>query len=225
MNTTTQSNLIISGYGSSNGGEFHIVKLEGKARVDGGLHCTEFVTNGKSTVNGPVHAKTAVVNGDSTINGPLEAEHLTVHGRTVINGDLSGERLKVQGQVKVSRNCEAETFTCQGGFEIEGLLNAGEIDITLYGKGRVKEIGGESIKVRRETNQLAKWLRLMFTSLNGGLTAESIEGDDIFLEQTTAQVVRGNRITIGEGCRIDLVEYKDELILEGDALVRQQIQL
>ncbi|HEU4962757.1 MAG TPA: bactofilin [Bacilli bacterium] len=225
MEHTTHPNLVISGYGSSNGGEFHIVKLEGKARVDGGLTCTEFVSHGKSTVHGPVYTKLAVVNGDATINGPLEAERLNVHGRTTINGDLRGERVKVHGQVKVNADCEAEVFTCQGGFEIEGLLNAGEVDITLYGKGRAQEIGGASIKVRRETNQIAKWLRLMFASLNGGLTADTIEGDDIFLEETTAKVVRGNRVTIGAGCSIDLVEYKDELILEGDAIVRQQIQL
>ena len=42
------------------------------------------------------------------------------------------------------------------------------------------------------------------------LKAETIEGDDVYLEHTTAQVVRGNTVTIGEGCEIDLVEYRTD---------------
>lgn len=38
---------------------------------------------------------------------------------------------------------------------------------------------------------------------------ETIEGDDIHLELTRARVVRGNNVSIGSGCDIDLVEYKN----------------
>jgi hypothetical protein len=40
------------------------------------------------------------------------------------------------------------------------------------------------------------------------LTVRIIEGDDIYLENTHAKVVRGNNIEIGPGCEIKLVEYK-----------------
>ncbi|MGP3783292.1 hypothetical protein [Paenibacillus sp. 1A_MP2] len=38
-----------------------------------------------------------------------------------------------------------------------------------------------------------------------------IEGDDIELEYTEAEVVRGDKIKIGPGCRIGTVEYRSSL--------------
>ena len=51
----------------------------------------------------------------------------------------------------------------------------------------------------------------MFNS-KGELTTELIEGDEIYLENTNAKIVRGNNITIGEGCNIGLIEYRGEII-------------
>jgi cytoskeletal protein CcmA (bactofilin family) len=44
---------------------------------------------------------------------------------------------------------------------------------------------------------------------NKELTADIIEGDDVYLENTQAKVVRGNNIELGPDCEIELVEYKD----------------
>ncbi|EGL83104.1 hypothetical protein CathTA2_1317 [Caldalkalibacillus thermarum TA2.A1] len=40
------------------------------------------------------------------------------------------------------------------------------------------------------------------------LEAEEIEGDHIFLECTTAKIVRVSQIILGPHCEIELVEYK-----------------
>ena len=63
-------------------------------------------------------------------------------------------------------------------------------------------IGGETIDVR-----LGKpWAFLPFFG-DRNLTADTIEGDTIYLENTRAKVVRGANVTIGTDCSIDLVEY------------------
>ncbi len=41
------------------------------------------------------------------------------------------------------------------------------------------------------------------------LRTNSIEGDRVELEYTTAMVVRGKEVIIGEGCKIDRVEYTE----------------
>ena len=51
------------------------------------------------------------------------------------------------------------------------------------------------------------------------LTADVIEGDNVYLENTTARVVRGNNITIGQGCKIEMVEYKEDFKTEGKSEV------
>ena len=40
-------------------------------------------------------------------------------------------------------------------------------------------------------------------------STESIEGDEVYLEYTRTKVVRGNNVSIGPGCEVELVEYKN----------------
>lgn len=47
-----------------------------------------------------------------------------------------------------------------------------------------------------------------------------IEGDDIYLENTKADIVRGNKVKIGPGCQIGVVEYRDDFTHDSKALVK-----
>ena len=57
---------------------------------------------------------------------------------------------------------------------------------------------------------------------NSGLSTNSIEGDDIYLEYTKAKAVRGNNIILGPGCEIELVEYKDNFKQDDTSEVETQ---
>jgi hypothetical protein len=46
-----------------------------------------------------------------------------------------------------------------------------------------------------------------------------IEGDEILLENTKADVVRGKNVQIGKGCEIGLLEYQDSYKLETGSVV------
>jgi len=48
-----------------------------------------------------------------------------------------------------------------------------------------------------------------------------IEGDEIYLEYTTAKAVRGKNVTIGRGCNIELVEYVDNFNQHNDSFIRE----
>ena len=54
------------------------------------------------------------------------------------------------------------------------------------------------------------------------LTTSVIEGDDIYLEATTAKIVRGNNVTIGSDCNIELVEYRNTITVAPDSKVNEQ---
>jgi hypothetical protein len=54
------------------------------------------------------------------------------------------------------------------------------------------------------------------------LETSVIEADEIQLEDTRADVVRGRNVVIGAGCRIGLVEYADELRVDPDAEVKER---
>ncbi len=72
-----------------------------------------------------------------------------------------------------------------------------------------------------ERLKLIKWLILSHAMCKGNLTTDVIEGDEIYLEYTTAKAVRGKNVTIGQGCNIELVEYVDNFNQHNDSVVRE----
>lgn len=232
-------NLLINGFGFSNGGHFDSAVINGKGTLKGDLLCNSFVCNGAGTVLGDVKSEKIKISGNTKIKGKIYATQLTVDGRgsfqsdvffnnmtisgmSSIGGNVKGEELKVQGRFTVDGNCEVEKFKSEGQFTIGGLLSAENIEIHTHGECKAKEIGCQTIKVKQKTNF---FLDLIKTVKSVKLVVDVIEGDNISLENTKAQVVRGNHIIIGQNCEIDLVEYKDTLKIEGNGRVNKSVQL
>jgi cytoskeletal protein CcmA (bactofilin family) len=232
-------NLLINGFGSSNGGHFDSAVINGKGTINDDLVCNSFVCNGAGTVKGNIKSEKIKISGNASIKGKIYSTQLSVDGRGSISGDVyskkmaisgsgsiggnvKGEELKVQGRISVGGNCEVESFKSEGQFTVDGLLSAELIDIQTHGECRAKEIGGQTIKVKEKNNF---FLDLLKTVKSVKLAVEVIEGDDISLENTKAKVVRGNHIIIGENCEIELVEYKDTFKIVGNGRVKKSIQI
>jgi cytoskeletal protein CcmA (bactofilin family) len=232
-------NLLINGYGSSNGGQFDNVTINGKGTINGAIECHTLECNGMSTINGDIKGENVRVSGNAKITGKVMTENLIVEGRatitnevnmgnfsvagtTTVGGNVKGEEMKVQGRVTIGGDCEVESFHSEGQFSIDGLLSAELIDIYTYGECKVREIGGQTIKVKQKTNFL---LDMIKNVKSVKLSVELIEGDDIFLENTKAKIVRGNNIVVGADCEIDLVEYKETYHIQGNGRVLKSVQI
>lgn len=203
--------LLISGIGSSNGGSFRTVKIDGMGRLEGDVTCSDFTLNGRAEVNGSIITETAEMQGTLTIQGNLRAKRTRIHGKVKIDGNYVGESLEINGASTIMGNCEAEKFNANGKLQV-GTLNADTIVVTLHGHCRIAEIGGERIQIRKQRGiGLASWLKMLPLAIGNHLSAQTIEGDHIYLEYTTADVVRGAEITIGPGCEIGLIEYTAKL--------------
>jgi cytoskeletal protein CcmA (bactofilin family) len=175
--------LKINGSSSSAGGSFDRVYIRGEGNVQGDVECKAFKVMGNSRVSGSVAAKSVDVLGDLQISGKLNADRAKIVGSLVVKGD-----------------CSAETLQVRGAFNIDGLLNAERIELSLYGPSRVSEIGGQAVRVKRRFRMFGGYRELV---------VDTVEGDEIYLEDTVAKVVRGNRVHIGPRCQVDLVEYRD----------------
>jgi cytoskeletal protein CcmA (bactofilin family) len=240
VTTEARLNLVINGTGRSSGGVFRNVTINGTGRVTGDIDCVMFECHGTNKVMGQMTAKRMSVHGTSKVHGRIQAEDVHIHGTLSagggveckdlsvggvlsIHGPLKAEIADVQGMLTVRDDCQAESLRVQGALTVDGLLNAGTLELGLYGPATAQEIGGGRIRVRRiKRFGFARWFR-PFTA--NRLTAEVIEGDEIDLEFTKAQVVRGNVVRIGRGCEIDLVEYKQDLHKAAEARVRQERQV
>lgn len=205
------ADLKINGRGSAGGGKYNSVLINGSGTIDGDLECIRLNINGYGDVKGNVKANSVDIHGNSPIKGSLRAKKAKIHGTADINGNLSVDEAETYGSISVNGDCNAEIFKIEGTFAIKGLLNAGELKLSLYGSSEACEIGGAEITVKKGGKLSFLGLKDIFTS--GGhdreLTVDIIEGDDVYLENTQAKVVRGNTIILGSGCKIELVEYRN----------------
>jgi len=231
--------ISISGAGKISGGHYKEVKISGAGTVSGDVECASFSTSGASNVNGNVKTKTLDVSGATDIKGNVDAETIKVSGGSDIKGNvttktikisgaskirgaLHAEEVNISGSIEIKEDCEAEIFKSKGAFDIGGLLNAGDIEICIYGRCRVREIGGEKIDIRKGSgNIFAKMIKYFFVH-GEKLITSVIEGDDIYLEATTAKIVRGNNVTIGPDCNIELVEYRGKISVADDSKVNEE---
>lgn len=232
MENKERQNLNLTGNGTAAGGVYNKVKIIGEETINGDLDCIDLKLVGTCDMRGNVKTKTAKLTGTADIKGNLEAAEFTIigtinidsdavvnefkiYGESKVKGNASVEKAEIFGFLDISGECNTETFIAKGPFKIGGLLNAGNIDIEMYCKCQVKEIGGERISIRRGTDMLIKKIIKSFYMPKdyylGQLVTDSIEGDDIYLEYVKAKVVRGNNVEIGPGCEIDLIEYMNTI--------------
>lgn len=242
MDMNGKGDLKIDGSGSAPGGEYNSVRINGAGKIIGDVTCREFRINGSGNVDGSLDAEDGKISGTGTIDGILTArkfkvsgsaqmkedvkgDSLVISGSVTVSGNLDMQNVKIEGSARVGRDCNAEVFQSDGSFEINGLLNADDISIGLYhAKSRAREIGGGKIHVALGSTAGFNVLKTIFTlgMYNPVLEADTIEGDEIILENTIARVVRGTNVTIGNGCRVELVEYKGTLQKTGDARVTEE---
>lgn len=105
--------LTISGVGTSTGGEFDTVDI-----------------NGAGTVNGDLRCKSISINGTGTIHGDVEFSNVfSANGAGTVKGCVSGGRLEVNGSGHISRDARFESMTVNGVCKVVGELDCGYAEI------------------------------------------------------------------------------------------------
>ncbi len=234
---TKNPDLVIGGYGSAGGGQYGAVKINGYGKIGGdvqcdimringagetmGVECDSIHVNGSGDIGGALKTRELKVNGTGTFSGAANSETATVTGTATFKAGLSAQLLNVSGSIHVGGDCSAERFVSSGVFTVDGLLSADHIEVYLdWNKSRAKEIGGADISVKPGPRGMGV-LRSLF-SHSPVLEADTIEGNELSLELTKARVVRGNNVSLGDGCEIGLVEYKGTLRKTGNARVGEE---
>lgn len=225
-----QIDMRISGSTTMPGGEYGKVRISGSGEVKGNLKCESVACSGAAKVSGDiqclgdmgvsgsfqcggnVQAKEITASGSYAVEGSLSGESLRISGAAKIGGSIRVGQIKCSGSVSVGGDVEADTVRLCGKTEIDGLLNAETVEISADGLSEIGDIGGTNIFVKRENASRRMFIFIGSMRARGlGLRVNSVEGDTVELENTTAKVVRGKRVIIGEGCRIDRVEYSEHL--------------
>lgn len=219
--------LSISGAGKIQGEvRAEDISISGSGKIEGATYCQEVSVSGAGRFLGDVQCKSISTSGSCKIDGGLKGEEVSISGSIAIDRKIEADIIKVSGII-TAFGLEGERFYGDGIFKIEELLNADKIDIAIRGRCEAKEIGGEEITIRTGRNNIGGFLQSLFSFGydEGSLRSEVIEGDVLYLENTTARMVRGDKVVIGPGCTIENLEYKSSLEVSEKSRVKNQVNL
>ncbi|WP_240371732.1 polymer-forming cytoskeletal protein [Anoxybacteroides rupiense] len=232
-------NLTVNGSALTSGGTFRNVTIRGDATISGDVQCAKWKVFGNADVSGNmtaewlnifgqanirgnVHVKTIKLFGQADIRGNTNVDDMRLRGAAHIQGNITGGAIHGYGEMNVSGDCETESFSVKGVVQIANTLNAERVDLSLYfADSRISEIGGKTIRVKRSKWNVMDLFKGM-ANTSARLMTEIVEGDEIYLEHTSAQIVRGDRIIIGPGCDIELIEYQTSLQQSERAVVKEK---
>lgn len=233
--------LRTSGATVSTGGEYRDVRVSGASKITSDILCETMNISGAITVDGNVKANSCKVSGACKINGNVDSDEIKISGGSSITGSLTGKEislsggikvgnfiksnnLKLTGEITVGGDMECEDFKLEGGITSGGVVNCETCELKLATRSEVKELVGAKITVKEADSYAVGILKSIFGKGKGSLKVNVIEGDEIYLENTTCESVSGQRVTLGPGCRIGTVEYSEELNIDQDSTVANRIE-
>lgn len=211
------------------------VRTSGSSRLPGGLKLRELKTSGSTRINGEVEADyirfrgSAKIEGDArfkemeksgslTVEGDVHGEEMEGSGSTRVRGDVKAEnRLRHSGSIKVDGDVESGgAVQLRGGIKIGGRVKARHFE-ALYG-GDYDEVreGVEADTVTIEPSH-CQWDR------RGCFTTPSIAASgDVVLEGVTCRHVRGGRVILRGGCRVEKLEYTESVEVSPNASISSE---
>jgi len=207
----------VSGSGRTGGDlEAATIHIAGSCMMEGRVKAGAFDASGSFNVGRDLEAKTLRGAGTGEVGGDVRAETLKFSGRLIAGGTVKAREATISGFAECGGNLEADQLQLGGAFDVGGSVSGQRIQIALAGHSRASEIVAPEIVVRRAS---WRWQMLDFawrrsTAL---LSAETIEGETVHLEATRAGTVSGRQVTIGPGCRIEVVEYSESLHIDPQA--------
>ena len=229
------NNIKIMGEGTVGKGIYNKISIMGEGDILGKINAKRIsiLGNGRSEekietnalkVSGSFRTKSNVkvneflkVSGNAIFNESVISEDIKISGEAEFKSGLNTKKIKVLGKCDVFGDCEGEKITGRGEINVDGLMTADYIDLKLFNSSRIKEIGGENIKITKGKSFF------MFRGAKESLYSDVIEGDNIELTNTICKIVRGNNVVINSGCKIGRVEYKDKLQINNNSEVEEKL--
>ena len=243
--------ISISGSGKVAGGQYNNISISGSGKMCGKVLCNSLHCSGAASADSDIECTNDVrasgalkidkslacdglhISGSAKIGGDCFCKsEAKISGSAWIGGDLKGKSLTVSGGLQVEGDIEAELFKSAGSVRCDGLLNAEKVDIKTDGGGvKINQIGGTTILIY--TDKRSKGLNLarlpIFAKLVSGSSTGNminlIEGETVAIEHCEVEKIVGDTVAIGEGCKVNRVEYSTDIEIHDSAVVDECIKI
>ncbi len=135
--------------------------------------------------------------------------------------------------MRATSELECEAFYSMNKIELTG-INSEYIFIRPLNRSRVNNIVGTKVMICRDFSVTDEFESIQknyssksYENYNkdvGILEVDTIEADDIYIENVNANCVRGENIVIGKNCNIKRVEYSVNLEVSKDSKIGESIK-
>ncbi len=194
--------------------------ISGSGRVTKDLKCVRGSISGSGKVEGSIYGGTFTISGSGTVEGNFKGDEFIINGSGKVGGRISGTSVKLYGAVNVGQGIEGDIIDIRGSLRTNNMVNGDQVNIEVGGRTEIEEIGATKVTVSKGIQGRGLVSRFILKLFGGReydyLVAKTIEADEIYLENTIADVVRGDKIIIGEGCKIKKIEYSDSFVIKSE---------
>ena len=209
----------ISGAGAIGAGEYDDVRISGSAKSEGLILCKSFHLSGSFSGGEIECSEDFHVSGAGKFAGNIRAKEIHVSGAIKTEGNMKGKEIKLSGAIKTGGDVEAEEIKISGEVNCGGLINAERLYVNLdsTASSTAENIGGSKITI--EKGKSGGFFCRLLKKSGKFIVSESIEGDEISIEYTSAKTVTGRNVKIGEKCEIGLVQYSESIDISPKAKI------
>ncbi len=218
----TYGTITLNGAGTITGDvACHELKVNGAGKCSGAVKADVITVNGTGTFDGTVQAAEFVVNGTADVHSSVGAGVLRVKGTLTLDGGLAAREIELRGELRSGGDVTAERLFGEGRFRVAGNVEVADIDLRLQLKSSANEITCQKMVLR-----VPEGITAVFSAFSDReLQVASVNGGELELIGTVASVVKGSRVTLGEGCRVGRVEYTEVLQKLSGALVTEEVKV
>ncbi len=209
------------------GGIFEQINAEARTDLSSSVEANE-LTIGKTGdvfIEGRLNASYINNKGILDVMDTIETEELTNHQEALVKaGDHVGAGIiDNDGTLELARSLRAEALQSRGS------IQAGVVNVTTFrseGKLAIEELTAEELHIKVADHSSINYINaanisikakrqgLLLKDDDAKLSAAEITGSDIHIENVIADLVRGDRVTIGPHCIIKVVEYTERYDLD-----------
>lgn len=209
----------ISGAGAIGAGEYDDVRISGSAKSEGLILCKSFHLSGSFSGGEIECSEDFHVSGAGKFAGNIRAKEIHVSGAIKTEGNMKGKEIKLSGAIKTGGDVEAEEIKISGEVNCGGLINSERLYVNLdsTASSTAENIGGSKITI--EKGKSGGFFCRLLKKSGKFIVSESIEGDEISIEYTSAKTVTGRNVKIGEKCEIGLVQYSESIEISPKAKI------
>ena len=202
----------ISGCGTLSSGKYDEIIASGAIKLEGDISCASLCASGSLKADKLSCDGALKIAGAASFSGDVFAKSIGISGAFKTSGCISCGELTARGAVKALGNISAdEKLDVHGAIKSEEEIASKEICVIFDSDSELTKVRGEKIEIKPQ--------RRFWLFKRKCYVLSSVEGGEISLEYVTSPKVSGARVKIGDGCRIDLLEYSESYEISPKAKV------